>query len=120
MVMERVRRILQRKAFTRAAKRYNCRMDGTMITVDRMTSYEGQLIDISIGGAMFRPRRAYLMDQRGKAVCLMLDEYEVFGHIASTMPMGYGIRFDEPLEDVVVETLAARHAEPRREEAAAA
>jgi PilZ domain len=89
----------RRPAFSRAAVRYSCQLDGSLIMIDRMASFDGRMIDFSAGGAMFRPKLVYLMDRRDVPVCLDVGGVEVFGRIASTNPSGFGIRFDEPLDD---------------------
>ena len=111
MVMSRLKRMIFRKpVFARSAKRYSCALDASMIRVDRMTNVDGRVVNISLGGAMFRPRRSYLMEVHEVAVCLKLDEFELFGHIVSTTPMGYGIRFDSPIADGDMEQIIARFA----------
>jgi hypothetical protein len=99
-------RLFSRKpAFSRAASRYSCRIDAVLIVIDRMINFEGRVTDFSRGGAQFRPRLAYLMDRRDVPVCLMIGEDEIFGRIVNTTPAGFGIRFDEPVEDDVVARL---------------
>lgn len=88
-----------KKTFSRAAARYECTLDGTLIVIDRMVTFEGRVTDISSGGAMFRPRLAYLMDRRDVPICLTIGNLEVFGRIVSTSPKGFGLRFDEPIDD---------------------
>jgi hypothetical protein len=61
--------------------------------------------DFSRGGAQFRPRLVYLMDRRDVPVCLTVGEDEIFGRIVNTTPAGFGIRFDEPVEDELVARL---------------
>ncbi|MBB6123033.1 PilZ domain-containing protein [Sphingobium subterraneum] len=92
----------RRPAFSRAATRYTCQLDGALMMIDRMATFDGRMIDFSAGGAMFRPRLAYLMDRRDVPVCLDVAGVEVFGRIMSTSPGGFGIRFDEPLEEAEV------------------
>lgn len=92
----------RRPAFSRAATRYACQLDASLMMIDRMATFEGRMVDFSAGGAMFRPRLAYLMDRRDVPVCLDVAGVEVFGRIMSTSPGGFGIRFDDPLEETEV------------------
>ena len=92
----------RRPAFSRAATRYTCQLDASLMMIDRMATFEGRMVDFSAGGAMFRPRLAYLMDRRDVPVCLDVAGVEVFGRIMSTSPGGFGIRFDDPLEEAEV------------------
>ena len=86
-------------AFVRAAQRHVCRIDGEVLLTDSQFGYEGRLIDISIGGAMFRPRLAYLMRRRDVPVSLSLGPVEIEGEIVATTPAGFGIRFTQPLDE---------------------
>lgn len=86
-------------AFARAAARHACQIDGEMLLTDSQVGYEGRVIDISVGGAMFRPRLAYLMRRRDVPVSLRLGSLAITGEIVATTPAGFGIRFAEPLEE---------------------
>ena len=101
-------RFLRRKPkFNRSFLRFSCKIDTTLTLIDRMFNVEGRVIDISQGGAMFRPRLAYIMDRSGVPVCIHLGAEELFGHIVTTSPAGFSIRFDEPLdEDIFMELTA--------------
>jgi hypothetical protein len=89
----------RRPRYERAFRREQCEIDCTLIAVKRMVRIPGRLLDISAGGALFRPRLRYLMDRRGEPVSLTINGVELVGYIAHTMPKGYGLRFDAPLVD---------------------
>jgi len=93
------------QAYSRVSQRRGCEIDGSLLMIDRMVSFHGRIIDFSAGGAMFRPKLAYLMDRRDVPVCLRIADVEVFGKIMRTTPSGFGVRFDEPLEEEEVVTL---------------
>lgn len=88
-----------KQTFSRSAARYSCKIESSLMVIDRMASFEGRVIDLSSGGAMFRPRLAYLMDRRDVPICLTIGAFEVFGRIMSTSPKGFGLRFDDPIEE---------------------
>ena len=46
----------RKQVFARADARHDCRIDGEIVLTEKMASYEGRLINLSRGGAMFRPR----------------------------------------------------------------
>lgn len=94
-------RLFRRRApqYTRAFVRHSCQLDASLMLIDRMSSYEGRIIDISAGGAMFRPKLAYIMYRRDVPVCMTVGSEELFGQIVNTAPAGFSIRFDEPLEE---------------------
>lgn len=96
-----------KQTFSRAAARYSCKIDGSLMVIDRMANFEGRIIDLSSGGAMFRPRLAYLMDRRDVPICLTVGPVEVFGRIMSTSPKGFGLRFDEPIEEEELQQMLA-------------
>ncbi|WP_164975602.1 PilZ domain-containing protein [Sphingobium fluviale] len=89
----------EKRDFTRVAQRFGCQIDGSLMMIDRMMGYEGRVINFSAGGAMFRPKLVYLMDRRDIPVALTVGGEEMFGRIMRTTPDGFGIRFDEPLEE---------------------
>lgn len=89
----------RRPVFSRADVRHECRIDGEIVLTEKMVSYEGRLINLSRGGAMFRPRLAYLMNRRGDAVQVQAAGLVLVGEIVATTPLGFGIRFERPLGD---------------------
>lgn len=100
-----IKRLFRRRpAFSRSAARYACQLEGQIVVIERMLSFDGRIIDLSSGGAMFRPRLAYLMDRRDEPVCLTVGHMEITGRIMSTSPSGFGLRFDEPIgeEDIAL------------------
>lgn len=89
----------RRPKFSRASARHACQIDAQLMLMDRMFSYDGRVIDMSTGGAMFRPKLAYLMYRRDVPVCLSVGDDEIFAHIVGTAPAGFSLRFDEPIEE---------------------
>lgn len=89
----------RRPVFSRADVRHDCRIDGEIVLTEKMVSYEGRLINLSRGGAMFRPRLAYLMNRRGDAVQVQVAGLALVGEIVATTPLGFGISFEQPLND---------------------
>jgi len=89
----------RKPAFARADVRHACQIDGEIVLTEKMASYEGRLVNLSLGGAMFRPRLAYLMNRRGIAVHVQACGLALAGEIVATTPLGFGIRFEKPLSD---------------------
>jgi hypothetical protein len=102
----------RKPVFARAAVRHVCQIDGEIVLTEKMARYDGRLINLSQGGAMFRPRLAYLMNRREVAVQVQVGGLAINGEIVATTPEGYGIRFDEPLADAVLAHLLALNAAP--------
>jgi hypothetical protein len=97
----------RRRDFSRASARYACTIDGTLMMMDRVVSFQGRVIDLSAGGALFRPRLSYLLNRRDVPICLTLGSEEIFGRIVSTTPKGFGIHFDEPIADDTLQAILA-------------
>lgn len=102
----------RKKAFSRAAVRHSCQIDCELLLTDSMVSYDGRLIDISVGGAMFRPRLVYLMNRRSEPVELRLGNVVIAGEIMGTMTAGFGIRFEKDLDEASLLDLVSRFADP--------
>ena len=88
-----------RHDFTRVSESIGCQIDASLVMIDRMIGYQGRVINFSAGGAMFRPKLAYIMDRRDIPVVLTVGGEEMFGRLMRTTPQGFGIRFDEPLAE---------------------
>ena len=97
----------RKKVFTRADARHDCSIEGEILLTEKMMSYEGRLINFSRGGAMFRPRFAYLMNRRGDAVQVQTAGVTLVGEIVATTPLGFGVRFETPLSEVQLAQLLA-------------
>jgi len=107
-----------KQKFQRAFQRNECQIDTSLTLIDRMTGFEGRIIDISRGGAMFRPKLAYIMHRQDTPVCMQLGPEELFGHIISTSPKGFSIRFDDPLDDEDLADLIAQFDKTPKKKAA--
>ncbi len=94
--------IRRRKMFERSAERYQCWVSGQLQLCDSGVVFDGKLVNVSVGGAMFRPALAYLLSRKGGEVILRVGDLAVAGEIMGTTPMGYGLRFDAPLNDAVL------------------
>lgn len=91
----------------RSFVRYDCQVDTSITLIDRMVSLDGRLLDLSQGGALFRPKLAYIMRRNGEPICLRIGEEDLFGHIVSTSPKGFSLRFDEPIEEGLFNRIVA-------------
>jgi len=96
-------RFLRRKqVFARNAARFDCKIDGELVLTESDATYQGRLINLSTGGAMFRPRLAYLLDHRGKPARLQICGVAVDAQIVATTPAGFGLRFEQPLDQATL------------------
>jgi hypothetical protein len=97
----------RKQVFARADARHACQIDGEIVLTEKMASYDGRLVNLSLGGAMFRPRLAYLMYRRGVAVMVQAGGVAISGEIVTTVPAGFGIRFESPLDEATLDALLA-------------
>jgi len=102
----------RKQAFSRSATRHFCSIDCELVLTDSMVTYDGRLIDISTGGAMFRPRLAYLMSLRNVPVELRIGAVTIPGEIVGTNPAGFGIRFEIQYDEEVLLDLLAEYDRP--------
>lgn len=102
---------LRRRRFERSAARHACQLDAELMLVDRILTYGGRVTDLSRGGALFRPRLAYLLYRKDVPICLMVGGHELFGRITGTTSAGFGIRFDDTLNDEDVQAILESAAE---------
>ncbi len=99
-------RMFRRKPhFERKSARHACQIDAQLTIIDRGSSFDGRIVDLSAGGAMFRPPLAHIMYRKDVAVCLIVGDEPMMGQIVSTTPAGFGIRFDAPLDDEDLATI---------------
>ena len=107
----------RKEVFARSAVRHSCQIDCELLLTDSMVSYEGRLIDISIGGAMFRPKLAYLMYRRNEPIALRLGTINIIGEIVATNGAGFGLRFEAPLDENALLAMLASYAMPEAQAA---
>ena len=107
-------RLFRRKqAFSRNAVRYACQIDCDLLLVDSEVSYHGRLIDISLGGAMFRPRLAYLLNRRDLPAQLKLGNLVIDAHVVNTTPAGFGLRFEQVLSEEMLQAIIGSEGKAR-------
>ena len=103
------------KKFTRRHERHVCNLDCELITGVRDVRVTGRLIDISLGGALFRPNKLYLMDRSGEHSQLVVGAVRIDAKIVRTIPMGYSLQFGDDLdESLLTGVLEVRDAERAR------
>lgn len=98
----------RRPQHSRSFVRYEGQIDTAITLIDRMVSMEGRVLDLSRGGALFRPRLAYIMRRTDEPICIRLGAEELFGHIVSTSPKGFSVRFDDPIDEPEFDELIAQ------------
>ncbi len=89
----------RKPVFSRSAVRYSCQIECDMDLIGSDAHYVGRLIDISSGGAMVRPRLAYLLHRFDVPVLLHIRGESIQASIMATTPAGFGLRFSQLLSD---------------------
>jgi hypothetical protein len=95
----------KRQRMARAAVRHPCLIDAELLLVDRESRFEGRITNLSLSGALFRPRLSYLLQRKNVPVLLMIGGKEFAAEILATVPQGYGIAFLEPISQSELEAL---------------
>ncbi|MEY2943892.1 MAG: hypothetical protein RLY97_1906 [Pseudomonadota bacterium] len=96
----KIKSFFRRKpVFSRSAVRYSCQVDCDIDLTESEAHYQGRLIDISAGGAMVRPRLAYLLQRRDVPVMVQIRGEIIPAMIMATTPAGFGLRFNQLLSD---------------------
>ena len=95
----------RKRRLERSAERFQCAVAGRLELCDSGVVFEGRLINLSIGGAMFRPALAYLLLRKSGDVVLQVGGMAIAGEIMGTSPQGYGLRFDQALSNEAMRQL---------------
>ena len=96
---------VRKKFFERAAARHACRIDAELALTDSEVVYDGRIINLSLGGAMFRPPLAHLMYRANLPIRLVIGDLVITGELMTTTPLGFGLRFDVPLPPAQLQAL---------------
>ena len=99
-------------AFVRRYSRHECFVIGSLVLPERRLELDGAVMEISIGGALFRPATRFILDRTGEDCFVCFNELRVPGRIMATRSDGYGIRLMRDLEgdfvDQTVETFGLK------------
>lgn len=93
----------QDSAAQRRHTRHECSSIGVLAIVNRSTSLEGIVTEISKGGIKFRPASTHLLNRNGTQISVSFASIRVTGKIVATRVDGYGIALFEELDDTVMQ-----------------
>ena len=93
----------------RQHERYPCCIQGALEIRERSYRIEGLVMEISRGGALFREASRFILDRVGMSVTVQTADISVTGTIVNMRPAGYGIRFDNLIDDTLVADLVSRY-----------
>lgn len=97
----------KKETFVRRHARYECCMVGELDVIERHFDMDGVILEISRGGALFRPASTFILDRTGERVRLRFEGIEIEGAIMSARPVGYGVKFDGEIAETDIDRLAA-------------
>lgn len=95
-------------AASRVHTRHACCLQASLEIRDRNYSIEGLIFEISLGGVLFREASRFILDRVGLPVTVRTVDLTCPGTIVNVRPEGYGIRFNELLDETVLEDIVAR------------
>ena len=90
--------LFKRSRAERQFPRTACCIPASITVSEREYEIEGLVIEISRGGALFRPAARYILDRTGTEIILSFATYKHAARIIHTRKEGYGIRLNTPLE----------------------
>lgn len=101
----------QDSAAQRRHTRHECSSLGVLAIVNRSTSLEGIVTEISKGGIKFRPASTHLLNRNGTQISVSFASIRVTGKIVATRVDGYGVALFEELDDDVLKDFLREQSE---------
>lgn len=93
--------------FVRRYSRHECFVIGSLVLPERRLELDGVVMEISIGGTLFRPATRFILDRTGEDCFVCFNELRVPGRVMATRSNGYGIRLLRDLDpDFVDQTVS--------------
>ncbi|MEZ5840906.1 MAG: PilZ domain-containing protein [Hyphomicrobiales bacterium] len=99
----------KKPVFERRHSRYQCCIVAEADLVDRGFALEGAVMEVSLGGVLFRPANVYILDRRGEAVRVRFEHIVADGVIANVRPQGYGVRLFKDIDEQAIDKLVEEY-----------
>ena len=90
----------------RRYQRIACEQMAELNIPDRRITLYGMVIEVSRGGALFREASRFILDRRRESVILRAAGLEIPGTIVNVRNVGYGIRFNQEIDEDTIARLA--------------
>jgi hypothetical protein len=90
----------------RQFQRVACEQVAELTFPDKRITLSGMVIEASRGGALFREGSRYILDRRREDVILKAAGLEFPGTIVNVRNVGYGIRFNQEIDEDTIARLA--------------
>lgn len=99
----------KRQTFVRRHSRHDCFIVGTMELSERRVVIDGTVMELSLGGLLFRPAASFILERAGDEVEIEFADIKIAGKLMNTRPVGYGIKFDKVLDGETFDRLVAAY-----------
>jgi hypothetical protein len=101
----------------RAHERHSCCAVACLQIIERDIELEGLVLEVSLGGLMFREASRYIYDRRGAAIRVRVGGLDLAGMIVNVRAQGYGIKLSRLLDpyelDLILTHATSRSAEDK-------
>ena len=94
--------------FTRRHSRHECCIVGKLFLTLRDIPIDGVVLEISLGGLLFRPATVYILDRTGEEITAQFGGILAPGRIVASRDTGYGVRLEKNLDESVLDSLIER------------
>lgn len=98
----------RKESFVRRHSRHDCFIVGTMGLTERRIDVDGAVLELSLGGCLFRPASIFLLERGGEDVTVEFADLKIAGRLMNTRPVGYGVKFNANLTDEMFTRLIER------------
>jgi hypothetical protein len=95
-------------SWVRRHKRYPCCIIALLTIRQKDLALDGLVTEVSRGGLLFRPASQYIFDRTGADVLISFADDELWGRIVNVKSAGYGIAFDDTIEEERVQSILER------------
>lgn len=97
----------KRQTFVRRHSRHDCFIVGTIDLVERRVIIDGTVMELSLGGLLFRPASKFILERSGDDVEVEFADIKIAGRLMNTRPVGYGVKFNQVMSGEVFDRLVA-------------
>lgn len=106
-------RLFRRKdSWVRRHDRHACCVLAVLDIIDRDVPVDGLVTEIAQGGLLFRPASYFIFDRTGSEVIVRFSEGVIAGVIVNVKASGYGIRFNQEVEEERIRSILDRFGLP--------
>ena len=98
-------------SFSRSHERHQCQLSGTMFFLEHGFTIDGYVMEISLGGVLFRPSQTYLVRRHEGTVRITAGPLVAEAELRNTSALGYGLQLRQPLTREQLEQIIEKDAD---------